>query len=277
MTFNFGNLSILSGKMLKPNDSDGKLSTFSVPLVQANPLNSIASIKFQKQLTTNDDDEPAVKSLFELHQNGEKMKKSAEDFKAKAQSGIKKPLFNFGQATSTFVLKPFFPSQASVAPLFKVPTHQDEDHEDACPNEADNEEQKEAKAVVASSNTLFEKIFQRQISKLKIVKGLPLSKKDNGFLSIERPNSITSSAHCFVVYRNFLGATQFSGVITPGISKIKNLNDKPGKHRVKVALSYKDASGSKEVHIELKFITESEKDTFISVFESLLADKQGQQ
>jgi hypothetical protein len=59
---NFMNLP--NGKSLKTGQSE------RAPLVIDNPLNSTASLKFQKQLTDND--LPVVKSLFELHNGSAK-------------------------------------------------------------------------------------------------------------------------------------------------------------------------------------------------------------
>jgi hypothetical protein len=59
-----------------------------------------------------------------------------------------------------------------------------------------------------------DKLYQKQVQKLKLLKGvtsvdrLP-SKKDSGFLSIEKCNGTI-----WMVFRNFMGATLFSGKVT---------------------------------------------------------------
>jgi hypothetical protein len=100
-----GACQLQSGKVLKLNASE---TVKPQPLVQLNPFNSTASLKFQKQLTTTSaDDEVVVKSLFELHKD--KSYKPVEEFKAEISNAQKKPLFNFGESKSSApVLKPFF-------------------------------------------------------------------------------------------------------------------------------------------------------------------------
>ena len=71
------------------------------------------------------------------------------------------------------MLKPFFTSSS----LFKLPSSE--------PAIEQHEEAKEEECEVKEYSS-FEKVFQRQISKLKTVKGMAPSKKDNGFLSIEK-------------------------------------------------------------------------------------------
>jgi len=60
------------------------------------------------------------------------------------------------------------------------------------------------------------------------------SKKDNGFLSIEKAGNKLS----YLVYRNFLGATHFSGVISASVARVKEIV-KADKFKVKVAVASK--------------------------------------
>lgn len=205
---------------------------------------------------------PVVKSLFELHKDSEIAKKAADSFKP--QATFKMPVFNSGtsQASKIPLLKPFFATQASSANLFKLPTEEDGGKDEA--SEGGVESDKENAQTSATSK--YEKIYQRQVAKLKVVKGAAPSKKDNGFMSIERLKE--GCATPFLVYRNFMGTTLFSASISQALSKIKSLEDKPGKPRVKIAVC--QGQPSKMVHVELKFFTEQEKAAFIQIFESLL-------
>jgi hypothetical protein len=112
--------------------------------------------------------------------------------------------------------------------------------------------------------------------RLKVVKGVGAeerkpSKKDNGFLSIEKlkphSNSKDSQLH-YLVYRNFLGATQFSALINPQIAKIKSLEVKPSKFQSKIAVGVRDPATQKyEIeHCMLSFITDLDRQTFSKVF-----------
>ena len=104
-------------------------------------------------------------------------------------------------------------------------------------------------------------MFQKQILKLKTLKGvgsiekLP-SKKGNGFLSIE----VVNNAY-FLVYRNYLGATQFSGLIQAKITKVKAME----KGKAKIIVAVRDAVSKKyEVeHCEVKFTGEGDRDGFV--------------
>jgi hypothetical protein len=104
---------------------------------------------------------------------------------------------------------------------------------------------------------------------LKVVKGAPESKKDNGFLSVERLSRSDLTSY-YVVYRNFMGSTLFTAVISPSLSKVKLLDDKPGKPRAKIALCQRQQGINKIVHVELKFISDSDCKTFIDVFTEYL-------
>lgn len=104
------------------------------------------------------------------------------------------------------------------------------------------------------------------MAKIKTVKGVP-SKKDNGFLSIERAKG---ASLYYLVYRNFLGANQFSGLISS--ARIKEVNEKPGKIQAKAALLQREAGKLAPVHLMINFITEGDRQTFIKVFSSLLSE-----
>ena len=142
--------------------------------------------------------------------------------------------------------------------------------------ESSGEEQKLEPDVKekAQANSLFEKVFQRQIQKLKTLKGVgeygKPSKKDNGFLSIEKVKlkDEKASSPIVLVYRNFMGMTQFSGVINQSISKLKELNDKPNKFRVKMVVAVKNPLNNKfeSEHLEISFLTAQDRETFLTVF-----------
>ena len=90
-------------------------------------------------------------------------------------------------------------------------------------------------------------MFQKQVEKLKILKGVATvdkqpSKKDNGYLSIEKflGPSTDSTPSYYLAFRNFLGSTLFSGLINPKVAKIREITDKPQKFKVKVAVACKD-------------------------------------
>jgi hypothetical protein len=92
-------------------------------------------------------------------------------------------------------------------------------------------------------------------------------------LSIEKmreQNAGEEQAH-FLVYRNILGATFFSGVISKKIAKVKEINDKPHKYKVKVAVAVKDYETKKYVQefCEIKFSNDSDRKAFIKVFSSV--------
>ena len=107
--------------------------------------------------------------------------------------------------------------------------------------------------------------------KLKTLKGVGCqpSKKDNGFLSIEHHQE---KSMVFLVYRNFMGSTQFSSMISQnGLSKVKELTDKPGKFRVKVAVSVINPSSGKPEpeHCNIRFMTEEDSAAFVLIFSEL--------
>ena len=80
--------------------------------------------------------------------------------------------------------------------------------------EVEDEEEEKLEPDVkesVSQNSLFEKVFQRQILKLRTFKGVGKedrqpSKKDEGFLSIEKLKKEGDNTH-FIAYRNYLGNT----------------------------------------------------------------------
>ena len=76
------------------------------------------------------------------------------------------------------------------------------------------------------------------------------SKKDEGFLSIEKLKKESDAAPHFIAFRNYLGNTQFSGLLLPKIAKIKDLNEK-GKVRSKFTVGVKDPATGK---YELEFV-----------------------
>lgn len=110
----------------------------------------------------------------------------------------------------------------------------------------DDEPLKEDVKEGIQSNKQFEKVFQKLVEKLKILKGISAvdkqpSKKDNGFLSIEKFLGADSgqNAH-YLVFRNFMGQTLFSALINPKVAKIKEINTKEHRYKVKVAVACKD-------------------------------------
>ena len=53
------------------------------------------------------------------------------------------------------------------------------------------------------------------------------SKKDNGYLSIEKANQSNNESNShYLVFRSYIGTTLFSGLINPKNAKIKEINDK---------------------------------------------------
>lgn len=115
------------------------------------------------------------------------------------------------------------------------------------------------------------------MEKLKILKGIQdperkPSKKGTGFISIEK-QTITSLVH--MVFRNYLGANLFSGVINSKSSQIKALSSKPGRLEVKVSVMCKDAL-TKEFGLEhcvIRFGKEAEREQFMKVFSECLKKK----
>lgn len=221
-----------------PSNSSNKENENVVPkgnatLVEANPLDSTAALKQNKE-AKKEVESPMVKSLFDFKENEKYKPKTDEESKGE----VKPPKFNFdtknlfgepGSKERGMVLKPQFAvsnpfaNMAGTSPIFtsgkslfetsnlnpfgfKMPTQQPvekkEDDEDKL--EPDVKEKVEA-------NSQFEKLFQKQIEKLKILKGITdknPGKKGLGYLSIEKRKDGSDSTH-FIVYRNCLGANQF--------------------------------------------------------------------
>ena len=124
---------------------------------------------------------------------------------------------------------------------------------------------------MASSET---KLFQRQILKLKTLKGILTdgqpSVKCDGFLSIERAKNVPC-----LVFRSFIGATLFTGVLNASSAKVKALtaaehsNGKGHENRLraKAAVLVSGKSKFEVEYLELTFMNEVERQTFIKVFE----------
>lgn len=126
----------------------------------------------------------------------------------------------------------------------------------------------------------FDKVFQRQVLKLKTLKGVGSedkqpSRKEQGYLSIEKVGAV----HC-LVFRSFLGANLFSGVINPKISKVKELTPEEhsnGKKKAslckgKASVAVKDPqTGKFEVeHCEITFANEADRALFTRTFSQLV-------
>lgn len=118
------------------------------------------------------------------------------------------------------------------------------------------EEEKQAETTPATNST-FTKLFQRQIARLKIVSGAPQSKKDHGFLSLERADS----SIVYLVYRNFMGATLFSAVLSPDSAKVLATDMKENRHQAQVA-----CSSSGKLVVTLNFICKADREQFCEVF-----------
>jgi len=74
----------------------------------------------------------------------------------------------------------------------------------------------------------------------------------------------------FVAYRNYLGNTQFSGLLIPKIAKIKDVNEK-GKVRAKFSVGVKDPStGKYELEfVQVQFLNEGDRQVFSKVYRQL--------
>lgn len=105
--FSSAAINLPCGKTLKVSESDSSL-------IQRNPLDSTASIKFEKKATDVEDDGVVVKSLFDLHKDSNY--KPLEQFKNELAEK-KPPVFKFTSSRLPS-LKPFFPAQTN---LFKIP------------------------------------------------------------------------------------------------------------------------------------------------------------
>ena len=99
-----------------------------------------------------------------------------------------------------------------------------------------------------------------------------VSKKENGYLSIEKVMGAEDPKFFYFVYRNYLGSTQFTGIITN--SKQVTIHDDEvsqkadGKFKVKASILQKDVSSGKfiNVEVEIGFISDLDKKTFVVAF-----------
>ena len=127
---------------------------------------------------------------------------------------------------------------------------------------------------LAEANNQFTKLYQKQVNSIKILKGIGLperkpAKKDLGYLSIEKLKDPKGQPEVhYLVYRNFMGATLFTGIINKAVAKLKEDNAKPMKQKLKVAVAVRDTETGKYVpeHCVLKFPNEHDKKSFIKVF-----------
>jgi hypothetical protein len=76
-------------------------------------------------------------------------------------------------------------------------------------------------AIDRTATAVGDKKFQKQVKKIKILKGLGVlcpapCKKEDGFLSIESANGVSH-----IVFRNLTGKVLFSGVLNKSAAKIK--------------------------------------------------------
>lgn len=83
-----------------------------------------------------------------------------------------------------------------------------------------------------------------------------------------KQESDESQTTYFIAYRNFLGATLFSGLINKSVAKIKEINEKQNKFKVKAAVVCKDFSTRKYVpeYLEIRFSNDNDRKAFIKVF-----------
>lgn len=70
-----------------------------------------------------------------------------------------------------------------------------------------------------------------------------------------------------MVYRNYLGNTQFSAIVNQKIAKLKQ-TDENGKVRAKVAVAVKDPETGKydQEFIQIRFFTEADREVFSKIF-----------
>jgi len=123
------------------------------------------------------------------------------------------------------------------------------------------EEEKQAETSPETNNdSTFTKLFQRQIARLKIVSGAPQSKKDHDLLGLEWGNSLI----LYLVYRNFMGATLFSAILSPDSAKALATDMKENRYQAQVACS----SPGKLV-VTLYFICKADREQFCEVFAGL--------
>lgn len=140
----------------------------------------------------------------------------------------------------------------------------------------------DVKEKLSSSND-GNKIYQQQVEKLKTLKGVGTedrqpSKKQLGYLSIEK---VPGSQPIFcMVFRSYMGANLFSGLINTTVSKVKSLlpqehsngKNKANKIKAKAAVAVKDpVKGKFEVeHCEITFTCDQDRQLFITTFEEVI-------
>lgn len=121
-------------------------------------------------------------------------------------------------------------------------------------------------------------MYQKQVEKLKILKGISNpeqkpSEKDNGYLSIEKKLQQAESEQSlhYIVYRNYVGATLFSGLINKNTARIKEIEDDSGTGEIKAKLAVLCANPITKKyeieHCEVSFTTDADRKGFIKVFQ----------
>ena len=118
-----------------------------------------------------------------------------------------------------------------------------------------------------ASNSQFEKIYQMQVEKLKILKGLmdpegKPSKKEKGYLSIEKQRD--GNPLTYLVFRNYAGNTLFSAVITKAARIKDNTEAKTGRFETKVGVGCVEFKTKKYgmEHCIIRFSMESDRKAF---------------
>ena len=80
-----------------------------------------------------------------------------------------------------------------------------------------------------------------------------------------------------MVFRNFTGATLFTALVNKTVSKVKDMPNgvKPNQFKSKVAVICKEFGGSKYLpeHVEVKFNSIADRETFTEVFSKLTTSK----
>ena len=183
-------------------------------LVEANPLSSTEALKQLKESTQPPHDSPVVKSLFDFSENHKYKKEDEKEppkpefkFDTKALFGTPKtkergitfkPIFG----TSSTNLFSTVPGSTSLIfttgkSLFNTSNVHPDGYkpQEASPKDEDGDDEEdklepENKEKIEANN-MFEKLFQKQVEKIKILKGISNpekkpSKKDLGYLSIEK-------------------------------------------------------------------------------------------
>lgn len=198
----FAGTKLTSGKMIKPNEEQR--------LIQENPLSSAASLGFQKKLTGDSADEDEAVNLFDLHKNDKlKPSTSTDDWIKSTQA---KPVqCKFGVIPTGYNASALLPQpkplndQSFLLSFAKKPLDFNANKESP---KDDDEAKVEESPTKVTTQTL--KVYQQQIARLKIVGGANASKKDNGFLSLEKA-LLTDAKPSLMVYRNYAGTLLFQG------------------------------------------------------------------